>query len=242
MKHVLSAAFIGLVALSAGAAEDAAKETVAVTDATAVRQSHLTSYAERGRSLAAREEVLWFDWQGEQRWIAVQPARSAARGSILLLAEEDASANGAGHLAALRRALPAYGWQTYFTNLPDAEDLAALLSAARERVQDVQTLLVACEGEACARLAVAEQPAVSGVVYVNVPWIEQGFTSAEDKEIWSALPAPTLILQEHPRGWPEDLPLAEGTELHRLPLGRAGPDSLVQRKLRGWLKRRLQAG
>ena len=58
----------------------------------------------------------------------------------------------------------------------------------------------------------------------------------------SALSAPALILQEHPHGWPDEMPLAQGFELHLLPLGRAGQDSLVQRKLRGWLKRRLQAG
>ncbi len=241
MKRLLSTALVILLGLSAAAAEED-DPAAAAGDAATVRQSYLTTYTERGESLAAREEVLWFDWQGEQRWMAVQPARTEVRGSMLLLAEEGASANGHGHLAALRRALPAHGWQTYFTNLPDAEGIAALLSAARGRVQAAETLLVVCEGEACKRLVGIDPGGVSGIVYVNVPWLPQGLVSAELAASWSNLPAPALILQEHPYRWPEELPVAQGTELQLLPVGHAARDSLVQRKLRGWLKRRLQAG
>ena len=84
------------------AAEDATEEALdTAKPATVNHAAHVTALADRGAALAEREEVVWL--QDDRHWMVVRPARTAVRGTVLLLADGDASANGVSHMAALRR-------------------------------------------------------------------------------------------------------------------------------------------
>ncbi len=238
---VIALLFCSSLAAAAHAAQTAEEnDTETASEEGSTRAAHLTALKDRGEVLAEREEIIWLE--DNQSWMVVQPARTSVRGTVLLLADGDASANGKSHLAALRRHLPSFGWHTYFLNLPADVEVSAIMDAARTRMQAAPNQLLVCEGLACLRLVEGGVVHGAGSVFINVPLLPGEHVASELVSAWSAAAAPALLLQEHPNVWPEVLMLKEDFELHLLPVSRAANGSLLQRKLRGWLKRRLQAG
>ncbi len=243
MKRIFATAVLlswGLSAALHAAETVAQKDKEAAAPEAPTRAAHLTALQDRGAVLAGREEIIWLEQ--ERFWMVVQPARTSVRGAVLLLADADTSANGNSHLAALRRHLPSFGWHTYFLNLPEEAGVAGLVEAARARMQSAPNQLLACEGQACLRLVEGGIVHAAGSVYINVPLLAGEHVAPALVSAWSQAAAPALLLQEHPNVWPEVLTLSEDFELHLLPVSRAANGSLLERKLRGWLKRRLQAG
>ena len=204
------------------------------------RGSTLTTHVQRGESLQTFESVLWFEVGGERRWLVERPAIGTMRGAVLMIAAEGDSANGSGQLPALRRYLPDYGWHTYYTNMTSGEAVASLIAGARSQMSSPKRLLLVCEEASCTAVQDSGVTDCSGLVFLNVPYADDTRLTKGKRESWQQLKIPSLILQEHPFGWPRDLALPVGFELHLLPMGASGQkNSRVMRKIRGWLKRQL---
>lgn len=204
------------------------------------RSSSLTTLMQRGESLRDFEELLWFDFSGQQRWLAKRPANEPRKGSVVLFAGEQAGPNGLHHLAQLRTSLPRYGWETFYFNLDDALDAAEQAVAALEQLPEQGPLVLVCEGLTCEALRTMQPEAAGAWVYLNLPLAQNSRITVEYRNSWQPAVQPTLILQEFPHGWPGELALLGGYELHLLPAS-TGPnlDATVQRKIRGWFKRKL---
>jgi len=204
------------------------------------RNGSLTTLAQRGESLRSVEELLWFDFAGQQRWLAKRPPSGPRKGSVVLFAGEQAGPNGLHHLAQLRTGLPRHGWETYFFNLEDAADPTGQALAALGQLSESGALVLVCEGLTCEALRHLQADSVGAWVLLNLPLAETSRITVEYRNSWQPAAKPTLILQEFPQGWPRELALLGGYELHLLPAA-TGPslDATVQRKIRGWFKRKL---
>jgi hypothetical protein len=253
---------------AAFAAEDAASATRPDTQPAAAddaadqsRPTLLTQYVQRGEQLALAETVEWFDVSDSRRWMAVQPARGALRGNVLLLADADTSANGWSYLANLREGLANHGWATRFTNLGEEDaQIEALVSAAIAQIPEGRLILVAA-GHGCVRLVNLQGSAQlssrsAGLVCLNVPVTGNQRAVSERLQAFAKLSLPALVLQEQPDGWPAYVVVAQDVEVHVMPPGSplsysvggsvgagVGDDggvetSRVLRKIRGWLLRR----
>ncbi|XOV84218.1 MAG: hypothetical protein ACFHXK_03670 [bacterium] len=216
-------------------------EQVPAEAAPAQRSSSLTTLVQRAETVRGTEELVWFEVAGQQRWLAKRPATGNTVGSVVLFASEQAGMNGLHHLANLRTVLPRHGWQTFFFNLEAAVDPAVQVLAAVAAVSGQGPLVLLCEGSTCEALRNLEVDGASARIYLNLPLSETAQVSLAYRNSWQAAAQPTLILQEFPQGWPEQLPLLAGYELHLMPAATAPRlDATVERKIRGWFKRRMQ--
>ncbi|MEM7096787.1 MAG: hypothetical protein AAF541_00900 [Pseudomonadota bacterium] len=215
------------------------------------RGSHITTYVERGRALEAYEALTWFGADNAY-WFVSSSARNQSVGNVLMVSSQDP--NGTGHLPKLRFTLSQMGWYTHFLQLPEGVDHGAVFSSAVESLPVAERLFVVCEGPACFKIADAvssaadpNAPASEGLVFINLP--VEGYVGATPKavkeqlQVFTKLGIASLILQEFPRQWPVQQPLAADVELHLLPrTSQLKKNSLILRKFRGWLKRRHQIG
>ncbi len=204
------------------------------------RSSSFTTLMQRGETVRGVEELLWFDFAGQQRWIAKRPPSGSIKGSVVLLAAEQAGLNGLHHLAHLRTVLPRHGWQTFFFNLDDLADPAEQALAALAELSEQAPLVLVCEGLTCEALRNLQVDAAGAWIYLNLPVSETSRVTVEYRNSWQAAALPTLILQEFPQGWPDELALLGGYELHLLPASTAPRfDATVERRMRGWFKRQI---
>ena len=225
---------------------EGASAAESASDSGSGRASHLTTYKERGRVLEAIEPLTWFG-ADEAYWYVSTSARNQSIGNVLMVSDQDP--NGVGHLPQLRFTLSQMGWYTHFLQLPStASDHGAVFSAAISSLPPAERLFVICEGQACFDVAgPAASAAMNGLVFINLP-VEhsEGATPKsvrEQLEVFTSLGIASLILQEFPRQWPVQQPLAADVELHLLPkTDRVKKNSRILRKFRGWLKRRHQLG
>jgi hypothetical protein len=214
--------------------------TVPVLSEATQRNSSLTTLSQRGESLRGIEELLWFDFSGQQRWLAKRPPSGPRKGSVVLFAGEQAGPNGLHHLAQLRTDLPRYGWETFFFNLDDTADPTEQVLAALGQLSEQAPFVLVCEGLTCEALRNLQVDAAGAWIFLNLPLAQTSRITVEYRNSWQPAAQPTLILQEFPQGWPGELALLGGYELHLLPAS-TGPnlDVTVQRKIRGWFKRKL---
>lgn len=236
MTYVLA----GLCGIAANA--ETASEEPASVDLNS-RSGTVTTLLQRGEFLQGTEDIVWFEVEGQRRWLAEIPAMGAAAGSLLLVASEEASANGNHHLATLRKTLPHQGWLTYFFNLRSDQDVAQQIQAALAQLPEDQSMVLICEGLPCEALRSLALAEVGARVVLNLPISEYQSVAAAYRDSWQASTQPTLILQEQPHGWPTGLPLLGGYELHLLPASNVGlGGNKIERKIRGWFKRQVKAG
>lgn len=235
---------IGLLSSSICAAEEPEEDAAASADMPSGRPSHLTSRVDRGEAIATHEQVEWLDIGGERLWMGVQGAQQPVRGSMLLLAPASAAVSDRGHLATLWRAMPRYGWHTFLVSMPEDAPADQLIRQAQQKMPTLDQFVVVCEADACLGWVAAEGAlGTVATVYLNLP-VQPGYRLHEVlKRSWPKVEPPGLVLQEFPRKWNYKLALAGDFELHLVPKARSDlTNSMVMRKLRGWLKRRLNAG
>ena len=234
---------------AATAAEDSASSE-STNAASQTRAGHQTSYAQRGKRMAALEQVQWIG-PGEQYWYVTQTAQYNVVGNVLLLSDQEP--NGAGHLAQLRLDLASIGWHTHYLSTagaPVVEDWSGLINAALATLPAAEKLFVVCEAQACMHLVnAAPNLTATGLVFINLPYEGVSSTGSrsvpksvrEELAVFKQVPVASLILQEFPYRWPVQQPLGADVELHLLPKSSArAKNGRVLRKLRGWLKRRHQ--
>ena len=215
-------------------------EEVAPDSEVVQRSSSLTTLMQRGETVRNVEELLWFDFAGQQRWLAKRPPSGPLKGSVVLFAREQAGLNGLHHLAHLRTVLPRHGWQTFFFNLDDVADPAEQALAALGELSEQTPLVLVCEGMTCEALRNLQVDAAGAWIYLNLPISETSQVTVEYRNSWQTAALPTLILQEFPQGWPGELGLLGGYELHLLPASSAPSlDATIERRIRGWFKRQL---
>ena len=209
-------------------------------DEAITRSGSLTTLVQRGESVQGIEELLWFDFEGQQRWLAKKPANGAVLGSVLLVAGEELGLNGLHHLGSLRKMLPRHGWQTFFFNLNSAQDVAAQTLAALGQLSDEGPLVLLCEGFTCESLRNFNADTVGGRIYLNLPLSATSRITLDYRQSWQPSVQPTLILQEYPLSWSSELTLLGGYELHLLPASTAPSlDATVLRRIRGWFRRQM---
>ncbi len=243
MKN-FSLSILCILAALCGIAANAQTESEDPSSAApAGRSGTVTTLLQRGEYLQGTEDIVWFEVADQRRWLARIPAMGAGAGSLLLVASEEASANGNHHLATLRRTLPHQGWLTYFFNLRADQDVEQQIQAAVAQLPEDQPLVLICEGLPCEALRTLAPARIGARVFLNLPLSEVQPVAAGYRDSWQASAQPTLILQEQPQGWPAGLPLLGGYELHILPASNVGlGGNKIERKIRGWFKRQLRAG
>ena len=238
--------FFGLwcVALAAGAAESDDNDGEPADEASLSRPSQHTAPGERGTAAQAREQVEWLDIGGQRLWMAVADAHAPVRGTMLFLAPAEGAINDDSRISNLWRTLPRYGWHGYYLSLPAGVDVAAAVREVQQRMPTLDRFVLICEAGGCLRWLQTKGAMGSiATVYFNLP-VQPGYVlDASTREAWAAMQPPGLVIQEHPWQWSDQLRLGSDFELHLLPLSRnMRQDTPAARKVRGWLKRRLQVG
>lgn len=234
---------IGLLAANICTAQESTEDPTSA-DIPSGRPSYLTSRVDRGEAIASHEQVEWLNLGGEQLWMGVRRAQQPVHGSMLLLAPAGTAVGDSGHLATLWRAMPRYGWHTFLVGMPAEVSADQLIKQAQRKMPSLDKFVVVCEADACLGWVAAEGAlGTVATVYLNLP-VQPGYRLHEVLKVsWAKVEPPGMVLQEFPLKWDYKLALAGDFELHLVPKARSDlSNSMVMRKLRGWLKRRLNAG
>ena len=217
----------------AGVSADA---TEAVAPSTAPKSTLTTTYQQRGEALQGTEDVVWFEHQSQRYWLLRESGLGSAM-PILLVGDSNAVLQGS-LTASLRRELSDHGWDTFFfVHTAPTEDDPALLGAAIEAMGGAQPLVIGQRDSCFTLVELALASAVSGAICIDVPTGGARLEVIERLKGFASLANPTLVLQRQPNGWPGYVALGTDVEIHLLPRA-----SSVQRKVRGWLRRRFGQG